>query len=179
MLPTGGSVPKGLESHTKERKVIKITDIARKENSMTDKEKLEKIKKLADAMYYAAFNLTTDASLLRKAMDEYHQFIIYKYYKKEPVSEELEEEIEKYMDALYHNWTEDERSKDSDVEELCKQTARYFTNWQKQKDSIVSEELEEAAKRYATEGDEISGLYIIDEEVEAFKAGAKWQKSLT
>ena len=40
----------------------------------------------------------------------------------------------------------------------------------------ASEDLEEAAKRYATEGDEISGLYIIDEEVEAFKAGAKWQK---
>lgn len=42
--------------------------------------------------------------------------------------------------------------------------------------SKVSEGLEEAAKRYATEGDEISGLHIIDEEVEAFKAGAKWQK---
>lgn len=40
----------------------------------------------------------------------------------------------------------------------------------------VSEDLEEAAKRYGTEGDEISGLYIIEEEVEAFKAGAKWQK---
>lgn len=40
----------------------------------------------------------------------------------------------------------------------------------------VSEELEEKAKRYATEGDEISGLYIIDEEVEAFKAGAQWQR---
>ena len=40
----------------------------------------------------------------------------------------------------------------------------------------VSEDLEEAAKRYATEGDEISGLYIIDEEVDAFIAGAKWQK---
>ena len=40
----------------------------------------------------------------------------------------------------------------------------------------VSEGFEDAAKRYATEGDEISGLYIIDEEVDAFKAGAKWQK---
>ena len=35
---TGGSVPRGLESHTKERKEIRIIDIARKENSMTDKE---------------------------------------------------------------------------------------------------------------------------------------------
>lgn len=39
----------------------------------------------------------------------------------------------------------------------------------------VIEELEEAAKRYATEGDEISGLYIIEPEADAFKAGAKWQ----
>lgn len=40
----------------------------------------------------------------------------------------------------------------------------------------ASEDLEEVAKRYATEGDEISGLYTVDEEVEAFKAGAEWQK---
>lgn len=44
-------------------------------------------------------------------------------------------------------------------------------------DKPVSEELEEAAKRYATEGDEISGLYIIDVEVDAFKAGAEWKKN--
>ena len=38
--------------------------------------KLQKLKKLADGMYRAAQHLTTDASHLRKAMDEYHQFII-------------------------------------------------------------------------------------------------------
>ena len=38
--------------------------------------KLQKLKKLADAMYRAAQYLTTDASHLRKAMEEYHQFII-------------------------------------------------------------------------------------------------------
>lgn len=38
--------------------------------------KLKKLKKLADGMYRAAQYLTTDASHLRKAMDEYHQFII-------------------------------------------------------------------------------------------------------
>ena len=48
---------------------------------MTDKEKLEKIKKLADDMYYAAQQLTTDASRLHKAMDDYHQFIINEYHK--------------------------------------------------------------------------------------------------
>ena len=38
--------------------------------------KLQKLKKLADAMYHAAQYLTTDSSHLRKAMEEYHQFII-------------------------------------------------------------------------------------------------------
>ena len=56
------------------------------------KEKLEKLKKLADAMYYAANYLTTDASRLHKAMDEYHKFIIHEC-KEEPASEGLGEYI--------------------------------------------------------------------------------------
>lgn len=48
---------------------------------MTDKEKLDRMKKLADGMYYAAQYLTTDASGLRKAMEEYHRFIITEYNK--------------------------------------------------------------------------------------------------
>lgn len=60
---------------------------------MTDKKKLKEIKKLADAMYYAAFNLTTDASLLRKAMKEYHQFIIHEYCKEEPVAPKVLEDM--------------------------------------------------------------------------------------
>lgn len=43
---------------------------------MTQEEKLTKLRQLADAMYYAAQNLTTDASILHKAMEDYHQFII-------------------------------------------------------------------------------------------------------
>ena len=35
------------------------------------------LKRLADAMYWAAQYLTTDASRLQKAMEEYHQFIIH------------------------------------------------------------------------------------------------------
>lgn len=58
---------------------------------MTDKEKLEKIKVLADAMYNAAFNITTDASRLKKAMYDYHQFVIQELRNEEPVSEDLEE----------------------------------------------------------------------------------------
>ena len=47
------------------------------ENTLDETEpKLQKLKKLADAMYHAAQYLTTDASQLRKAMDEYHQFDI-------------------------------------------------------------------------------------------------------
>lgn len=47
------------------------------ENTLDEVEpKLQKLKKLADGMYRAAQHLTTDASHLRKAMDEYHQFII-------------------------------------------------------------------------------------------------------
>lgn len=38
--------------------------------------KLQKLKRLADAMYTAAQYLTTDASHLRKTMEEYHQFVI-------------------------------------------------------------------------------------------------------
>ena len=38
--------------------------------------KLQKLAELADGMYRAAQHLTTDVSYLRKAMDEYHQFII-------------------------------------------------------------------------------------------------------
>lgn len=42
--------------------------------------KIEKLKKLADAMYDAAQYMTTDASRLSKAMKEYHQFVIQEYY---------------------------------------------------------------------------------------------------
>ena len=44
---------------------------------MTDQEKIKRMKELGQAMYDAAQYLTTDASRLRKAMEEWHQFIIY------------------------------------------------------------------------------------------------------
>ena len=51
------------------------------ENTLDELEpKQKKLVKLADAMYYAAQQMTTDASRLRKAMEEYHQFIIHEYY---------------------------------------------------------------------------------------------------
>lgn len=41
------------------------------------REKLSKLKELADKMYYAAQYLTTDASKLRKAMRDYWHYVIY------------------------------------------------------------------------------------------------------
>ena len=74
---------------------------------MTDKEKLDRIKKLADAMYTTAQYLSTDASRLRKAMDEYHRFIITEYNKQEPASEDLElfrtEYVDKEIERIYPN----------------------------------------------------------------------------
>jgi len=91
---------------------------------MTDKEKLDMIRKLADAMYYAAQYLTTDASRLRKAMDEYHQFIITEYNKQEPTTEDLKEEITRYFskNPIRHltDWP------------ALKNTALHFAQWQKE-----------------------------------------------
>ena len=78
------------------------------------------------------------------------------------------EEAIKYLKQLYpnggHCWLDEQRIEaiGMAIKALQKEPA--------------SEDLEEAAKRYATDGDEISGLYIIDEEVDAFIAGANWQK---
>ena len=46
---------------------------------MTPQEKLDKIRHLADAMYEAAQNMSTDASRLKKAMRDYRQFVIYEF----------------------------------------------------------------------------------------------------
>ena len=54
---------------------------------MTTEDKLEKIKKLADDMYYAAAYLGPNVGSgerLRKTMEEYHKFIIHEYNKEEP-----------------------------------------------------------------------------------------------
>ena len=43
---------------------------------MTPEEKLTKLRQLADAMYEAAQNMSTDASRLHKAMQDYRNFVI-------------------------------------------------------------------------------------------------------
>lgn len=42
-------------------------------------EKLEKMKRLADEMYFRMQTLSTDLCPLRKAMEDYHNFIINEY----------------------------------------------------------------------------------------------------
>ena len=94
---------------------------------MTDKEKLERIKSLADKMYNAAFNMTTDASLFRKAMDDYRQFIINGYHKEEPVSEDLQEA------AMMHFKDVMERKAKTGLETANMTSFKAGAQWQKEK----------------------------------------------
>lgn len=74
---------------------------------MTTEDKLEKIKKLADDMYYAAANLGPNVGSgehLRKTMEEYHKFIIHEYHKEEPASEDFETALDKKVHEA-QDWT--------------------------------------------------------------------------
>lgn len=136
---------------------------------MTDKENLEKIKSLADKMYYAAFNMTTDASLLRRAMDKYHLFIIHEYHKEESVSEK------KCMFINDSYTDEDRKVLCEDCDEKCEYN---------KKEEPVNEEFEEALAR-EWQGYNDRGAATIDaledntQELafaKGFYRGAKWQK---
>ena len=94
---------------------------------MEDKEKLEKAVKLADNMYYAAQYLTTDASKLHKAMEDYHQFIINEYFKEEPVSEDLQEA------AMMHFKDVMERKAKTGLETANMTSFKAGAQWQKEK----------------------------------------------
>jgi hypothetical protein len=137
---------------------------------MTDKEKLEKIKVLADAMYNAASNITTDASHLKKAMYEYHQFVIQELHKEEPVSntillyglsgsvgiEEVVKETEEYKE-----WQGDPERQQSFID-----FAKFGANYKHK----TSKDLEEVATKYAQD------KHLPVQTWQAFKAGAQWQK---
>lgn len=64
---------------------------------MTDKQKIERLETLGWDMYYAAQNLTTDASSLHKAMNKWWQFVNHELQEEEPVSEDLEEAAREYV----------------------------------------------------------------------------------
>ena len=147
-------------------------DNKEKRKGMTDKEKLERIKSLADKMYNAAFNMTTDASLFRKAMDDYRQFIINEYHKEEPVSEELESEI----DYLSKRYPEVSFAKLSRI-------AVRVAKWQKQQDAKLPkiwprDTIDEYAYQcaYDLSNDWLKETPDWDDVQTACKLGANWQR---
>lgn len=105
---------------------------------MTTEDKLLKLIELADAMYYASQYLTTDASRLHEAVDDYHQFIINEYHKEEPVSKELEDAAEGIIKNIepdaYHTINQgslNEREEPAWSEELVLAAIRAGANWKK------------------------------------------------
>lgn len=138
---------------------------------MTDKEKLKKIKELADAMYVKMQNLTTDTSGIRKAMEEYRQFIINEYNKEDPVSEELEEVSKKYSSCIYL----EEVLSDDDKEVLKEKLINNFkagAKWQQEKDESTTEDLGMYINELSKQFPEVSFAKLSRIAVRV----AKWQK---
>lgn len=132
---------------------------------MTTEEKLIKIKKLADAMYTKMQYLTSDTSGIKKAMDNYHQFIVHEYHTEKPTSKDYRERYKRIAKSeefkIAHEGmsigevmkVEGEESIDKALEkeidnEVTKlhtapcydelaNFARYFANWQKEQDEIL------------------------------------------
>lgn len=144
---------------------------------MTDKEKLITIKELADAMYTKMQNLTTDTSGIRKAMEEYHQFVIQEYYKKDLVNEDLGT----YVNELSKQFPEVSFAKLSRIAvRVAKWQKEYLLKLSDGNDlsESISGNLEKAAREYSC----IRSAENIDEYAEydfekynAFKAGAEWK----
>ena len=142
---------------------------------MTDKEKLEKIKRLADDMYNKMAYLTSDTRPIRKAMEDYHSFIVHEYNKDEQVDKPIDFEKE-----LYKQFGQ---AKDFT---LGMQIAKRFYEMGMQQQEPVSEDLEDAAidicsKVLKGETIIIDGYeyVVLSDAEECFKAGAKWQKKQT
>lgn len=98
---------------------------------MTTNEKLEKIKKLADAMYNAAACLGPVGSgeRLHKTMDDYHQFIIHEYYKEETVRDDLDKAAKHH---LYSNILYDDVYVGNPTEEDCIEMFKAGAKWQRE-----------------------------------------------
>ncbi len=144
---------------------------------MTDKEKLLKLRKLADTMYYAAQYLTTDASRLHKAMDDYHQFIVNDYHEEETVNKQSVDEAMAEVEEKAKAFTEAHKGESS--EQLLAEMRG---------EDSVSEDLEEAIGEYCSNPDNFI-TYIdvgfkqspikkddIPLIIKAIKFGAKWKE---
>lgn len=166
-LPTGMSVPKGLESHTKERKVTRITDIAKKENnSMTDK--VQKIREAVENRYEywkeKESNSHSIESEIRMSECQ-HLLLMLDSLQEEPVNrttadiEYAMQEVEEKSKAF----TKAHKKEGSD--EILAQMRG---------EEPVSEDLEKAAFDYAEACKYDGGEKLLC--VEHFRAGAQWQK---
>ena len=152
------------------------------------RKKLEKIKKLADNMYYAAANLGPNigsGERLRKTMEEYHKFIIHEYHKEKPVSEDFETALEKKVREA-QDWTyiEEEGGECPLYEEFgaddLEEFARWGADWVRNNEKEpVSEDLEEAIDRYEdlVHGFESLNYHDCRQIARYFaKWGSDWQK---
>ena len=145
---------------------------------MSDKDKLERMKKLADGMYYAAQYLTTDASRLRKAMEEYHKFIIYEYNKQEPASEDLIDASNNYCLTIRKGYP---RVKDETDVFICN-AFKAGAEWQKEREFTHIEPTDngyQAAIHYMEDCQDVDdfarrGIMWIAERY--FIQGAKWRE---
>lgn len=84
--------------------------------------------------------------------------------KEEPVSIDFEQELYKAFGGQVKDFT------------LGMQIAKRFYEMGMQQQEHVSGDLEKAAEEYATSVDFVGNKTIVGNEVDAFKAGAKWQK---
>lgn len=145
---------------------------------MTNKEKLKKIKELADAMYTKMQNLTTDTSGIRKAMEEYRQFIINEYNKEDSVSEELEEAANKWDTEASFNpfyMVLDNNGNPNEVRQDYTTHAESFkagAKWQKEKDESTTEDLGMYINELSKQFPEVSFAKLSRIAVRV----AKWQK---
>lgn len=145
---------------------------------MTDKEKLKKIKELADAMCVKMQNLTTDTSGIRKAMEEYRQFVIHEYDKEDPVSGELEEAANKWdAEASFNPFymVLDNNGNPNEVRQDYTTHAESFkagAKWQKEKDESTTEDLGEYLYELSKQFPEVSFAKLSRIAVRV----AKWQK---
>jgi hypothetical protein len=145
---------------------------------MTDKEKLKKIKELADAMCVKMQNLTTDTSGIRKAMEKYRQFIINEYNKEDTVSEELEEAANKWdAEASFNSFymVLDNNGNPNEVRQDYTTHAESFkagAKWQKEKDESTTEDLGKYLYELSKQFPEVSFAKLSRIGVRV----AKWQK---